>query len=87
MSIFALAYTDKIEPYFEQAMSSVIDSYATSNATRDGFNFIQTDLQCCGVWNTTDWSNSQTWLDQVNATLGTVKKLIKTYYFYHLLTW
>jgi len=22
------------------------------------------------VWNTTDWSNSQTWLDQVNATLA-----------------
>ena len=49
MSIFALAYTDKIEPYFEHAMSSVIDSYATSNATRDGFNFIQSDLQVIGL--------------------------------------
>ena len=49
MSIFALAYTDRIEPYFEQAMSSVIDSYATSNATRDGFDFIQSDLQVIGL--------------------------------------
>jgi len=69
MSVFALAYTDKLQPYFESAMSNVIDSYAVSNATQTGFDFIQSDFKCCGIWNTTDWAKSATWMDVVNATL------------------
>ena len=46
MSVFALAYTDKLQPYFESAMSNVIDSYAVSNATQTGFDFIQRQRGC-----------------------------------------
>jgi len=69
-SVFALAYTDRMQPYFAASMASVIDSYAVSNATQTGFDFIQADFGCCGVWNTSDWTQSATWMSQVNSTLA-----------------
>ena len=69
-SIFSLLYSNEILPYFVSAMYGAISVLAPP--IQKGFDLIQTDLHCCGVENSTDWVQSQIWL---NSTLQIIESV------------
>lgn len=67
LSIFSLAYTTQILPYFTNAMYTALN--AISPPISEGFDFMQAELYCCGVENSTDWMNSTIWVNQTMETI------------------
>ena len=43
--------------------------YSNFDMSKIQNNPIKSDFKCCGIWNTTEWAKSATWMDEVNATL------------------
>jgi hypothetical protein len=68
LSIFSLLYSNEILPYFVSAMYGAISVLAPP--IQKGFDLMQSDLHCCGVENSTDWVQSQIWL---NSTLQIIE--------------
>ncbi|CAG5098340.1 Oidioi.mRNA.OKI2018_I69.XSR.g15580.t1.cds [Oikopleura dioica] len=57
LSIFALAYKVEILPYLESGMKSAISAW--SPPIEMAFEEIQTDFDCCGVDNSTDYKDAR----------------------------
>lgn len=57
LSIFALAYKVEILPFLQKGMKSAIEAW--SPPIEMAFDEIQTDFDCCGVDNSTDYQHAQ----------------------------
>ena len=53
-----------------------IDFLAISPPILEGFDFMQAELYCCGVENSTDWMNSTIWVNQTMETITLVSLVI-----------
>jgi len=62
LSIFALAYQVEILPFFESGMLTALE--ALSKPIEFGFDELQSNLDCCGVRNATDWNLSVIWQNE-----------------------
>ncbi|XP_063769926.1 tetraspanin-36-like [Pseudophryne corroboree] len=65
--ILGLVYKDKISPELHKNMDELFAQYNGKNTQSSAVDFIQEELQCCGVNNYTSWQNT-TWM-KTNASL------------------
>lgn len=61
-------YSRRIKGSLEQSMSLTFSKYDGSSAESHAVDALQTQFQCCGVKNYTDWSNT-TWYSKQNQTV------------------
>ncbi|KAM8962368.1 tetraspanin-36-like [Pelodytes ibericus] len=61
--VVGLVYKDKINPELEKNMDNLFNKYNGKNVESSAVDFIQEQLQCCGIKNYTSWNNG-TWHDQ-----------------------
>jgi len=57
LSIFALAYKDEILPFLQNGMKSALEAW--SPPIQIAFDEIQSDFECCGVQNATDFQEAE----------------------------
>ncbi|XP_075049845.1 tetraspanin-36-like [Mixophyes fleayi] len=65
--ILGLVYKEKIDPELQKNMDALFKKFDGKNVESSAVDFIQEELQCCGVNNYTSWQNT-TWL-QVNGSV------------------
>lgn len=58
--VLGLVYKDKINPELEKNMDIFFQKYDGKNVESSTVDFIQEELQCCGIKNYTSWENT-TW--------------------------
>lgn len=58
--VLGLVYKDKINPELEKNMGIFFQKYDSKNVESSTVDFIQEELQCCGIKNYTSWLNT-TW--------------------------
>ncbi|XP_072272552.1 tetraspanin-36-like [Pyxicephalus adspersus] len=58
--VLGLVYKDKINPELEKNMEIFFQKYDGKNFESSAVDFIQQELQCCGIKNYTSWQNT-TW--------------------------
>lgn len=58
--VLGLVYKDKINPELEKNMELFFQKYDGKNVDSSAVDFIQEELQCCGIKNYTSWQNT-TW--------------------------
>ncbi|CAI9590716.1 unnamed protein product [Staurois parvus] len=58
--VLGLVYKDKINPELEKNMNLFFQKYNGKNVESSTVDFIQEELQCCGIKNYTSWENT-TW--------------------------
>ncbi|XP_022526818.2 tetraspanin 36 [Astyanax mexicanus] len=66
--VFGFIYRGKIKGDLEKSMSDVFQKYDGKNAETAAVDYLQSQLQCCGVNNYTDWS-SRPWFTSHNSTV------------------
>jgi len=67
LSIFALAYQVEIQPFFEGGMLTAMEALSPPIAL--GFDELQSQFDCCGVRNATDWNLSAIWINKTTVTI------------------
>ncbi|XP_040277035.1 tetraspanin-36-like [Bufo bufo] len=58
--VLGLVYKDKIDPLLQENMNFLFEKYDGKNVESSAIDFIQHELQCCGIENYTSWENT-TW--------------------------
>ncbi|XP_051277445.1 tetraspanin 36 [Dicentrarchus labrax] len=66
--VFSFIYRGKISGDLERSMNDVFMKYDGQNAETRAVDYLQTEMQCCGVRNYTSWSNT-TWFTSHNNTV------------------
>lgn len=66
--VFSFIYQGKINADLERSMNEVFMKYDGQGAETTAVDYLQTQLQCCGVMNYTSWSNT-TWFSSHNNTV------------------
>lgn len=66
--VFSFIYQGKISGDLERSMNDVFTKYDGQDAETKAVDYLQTQLQCCGVRNYTSWSNT-TWFASHNNTV------------------
>ncbi|XP_010782069.1 tetraspanin 36 [Notothenia coriiceps] len=66
--VFSFIYKGKINADLERSMSEVFVHYDGQTTETKAVDYLQTQLQCCGVMNYTSWSNT-TWSNSHNNTV------------------
>ncbi|XP_036383115.1 tetraspanin 36 [Megalops cyprinoides] len=66
--VFGFIYRGKIKGDLEGTMSDVFQKYDGKNSETRAVDYLQTQLQCCGVKNYTDWT-TRPWFSSHNNTL------------------
>ncbi|KAL6114056.1 uncharacterized protein ACO6RY_04923 [Pungitius sinensis] len=66
--VFGFIYQGKIKADLERSMNDVFVKYDGQGAETDAVDYLQVQLQCCGVMNYTSWSNT-TWFSSHNNTV------------------
>ncbi|XP_070759795.1 tetraspanin 36 [Enoplosus armatus] len=66
--VFSFIYQGKISGDLERSMSNVFTKYDGQDPETKAVDYLQTQLQCCGVRNYTNWSNT-TWFTSHNNTV------------------
>lgn len=66
--VFGFIYRSRIKGDLEKSMSDVFQKYDGQNAETRAVDYLQSQLQCCGVLNYTDWS-SRPWFTSHNNTV------------------
>ncbi|XP_073322153.1 tetraspanin 36 [Pagrus major] len=66
--VFSFIYQNKISGDLERSMNDVFAKYNGDDAETRAVDYLQTQLQCCGVKNYTSWSNT-TWYATHNQTV------------------
>ncbi|XP_017570273.2 tetraspanin 36 [Pygocentrus nattereri] len=66
--VFGVTYRSKIKGDLEKSMTEVFQKYDGKNAETRAVDFLQSQLQCCGVKNYTDWT-SIPWFSSHNRTV------------------
>ncbi|XP_033474684.1 tetraspanin 36 [Epinephelus lanceolatus] len=66
--VFSFIYQGKINKDLERSMNEVFMKYDGQGAETAAVDYLQTQLQCCGVTNYTSWSNT-TWFSNNNNTV------------------
>ncbi|XP_077139675.1 tetraspanin-36-like [Ranitomeya variabilis] len=65
--VLGLVYRDKIDPELQKNMKVLFEKYDGKNVESSAVDFIQEELQCCGIRNYSSWENT-TWF-QTNHTV------------------
>ncbi|XP_064153370.1 tetraspanin 36 [Anguilla rostrata] len=68
--VFGFIYRGKIKGDLEKTMTDVFQKYDGQNSETRAVDYLQTQLQCCGVQNYTDWART-TWYSSHNNTVPT----------------
>ncbi|XP_034547866.1 tetraspanin 36 [Notolabrus celidotus] len=66
--VFSFIYQNKISGDLQRSMSDVFSKYDGEDAETKAVDYLQTQLQCCGVRNYTSWS-STAWFTEHNNTV------------------
>ncbi|XP_059193886.1 tetraspanin 36 [Centropristis striata] len=66
--VFSFIYQGKINANLEHSMNDVFMKYDGQGTETKAVDYLQTQLQCCGVMNYTSWSNT-TWFSNHNNTV------------------
>ncbi|XP_037337802.2 tetraspanin 36 [Pungitius pungitius] len=66
--VFGFIYQGKIKADLERSMNDVFVKYDGQGAETDAVDYLQVQLQCCGVMNYTSWSNTS-WFSSHNNTV------------------
>ncbi|TKS78514.1 Tetraspanin-3 [Collichthys lucidus] len=66
--VFSFIYQSKIKEDLGRSMNDVFMKYDGQDAETKAVDYLQTQLQCCGVKNYTSWSNT-TWFSSHNNTV------------------
>ncbi|CAJ1068973.1 tetraspanin 36 [Xyrichtys novacula] len=66
--VFSFIYQNKISGDLQRSMSDVFAKYDGEDAETKAVDYLQTQLQCCGVRNYTSWS-STAWFAEHNNTV------------------
>lgn len=66
--VLGVIYRGKIGPDLTKGMSGVFQKYDGHNAESRAVDYLQKELQCCGVDNLTDWKKTE-WFKQGNGTV------------------
>ncbi|XP_075442347.1 tetraspanin-36-like isoform X2 [Ascaphus truei] len=64
--ILGLVFKEKIKPIVEKNMKDVLLKYDGINVKSMAINYLQQQLQCCGVQNRTDWMSTPWYLSSKN---------------------
>ncbi|MEE6508745.1 hypothetical protein FKM82_022808 [Ascaphus truei] len=65
-SMLGLLFKEKIKPIVEKNMKDVLLKYDGINVKSTAINYLQQQLQCCGVQNRTDWMSTPWYLSSKN---------------------
>uniref|UniRef100_A0A3Q4A972 Tetraspanin n=1 Tax=Mola mola TaxID=94237 RepID=A0A3Q4A972_MOLML len=65
--VFGFIYQGKIKGDLERSMNEVFSKYDGQDTETKAVDYLQNQLQCCGVWNHTSWANT-TWSTSHNGT-------------------
>ncbi|XP_028824688.1 tetraspanin 36 [Denticeps clupeoides] len=68
--VFGFIYMNRIKGGLQVSMGSVFDKYDGQNTETRAVDYLQSQLQCCGINNYTDWNNSS-WSRTHNNTVPT----------------
>ncbi|XP_044051973.1 tetraspanin 36 [Siniperca chuatsi] len=66
--VFSFIYQGKISGDLERSMNDIFTKYDGQDAETKAVDYLQKQLQCCGVKNYTSWSNT-TWFTSHNNTV------------------
>ncbi|XP_041792810.1 tetraspanin 36 [Chelmon rostratus] len=66
--VFSFIYQNKISGDLEGSMNGVFSKYNGDNSETKAVDYLQTNLNCCGVRNYSSWSNT-TWFTSHNNTV------------------
>ncbi|XP_056400065.1 tetraspanin-36-like [Hyla sarda] len=66
--VLGLVYKDKIDPELQENMEKLFEKYDGKSLESSAVDFIQAELQCCGIQNYTSWENT-TWYQNNNQTV------------------
>lgn len=66
--VFSFIYQNKISGDLQRSMSDVFSRYDGEDAETKAVDYLQTQLQCCGVRNYTSWT-STAWFSENNNTV------------------
>ncbi|XP_068461082.1 tetraspanin 36 [Clinocottus analis] len=66
--VFSFIYQGKINANLERSMNDVFTKYDGEGAETKAVDYLQTQLECCGVMNYSSWSNN-TWFRSNNNTV------------------
>ncbi|XP_036434333.1 tetraspanin 36 [Colossoma macropomum] len=66
--VFGFIYKGRIKGDLEKSMSEVFQKYDGKNAETRAVDYLQSQLQCCGVRNYTDWTSTP-WFSSHNRTV------------------
>ncbi|XP_076586777.1 tetraspanin 36 [Chaetodon auriga] len=66
--VFSFIYQNKINGDLERSMNDAFTKYDGQDPETKAVDYLQTQLQCCGVQNYTSWSNT-TWFTSHNNTV------------------
>ncbi|XP_061527859.1 tetraspanin 36 [Phycodurus eques] len=66
--VLSFIYQGKINGDLEHFMNNVYAKYDGEDPETKSVDYLQTQLQCCGVWNYTSWYNT-TWYKSHNTTV------------------
>ncbi|KAL0979789.1 hypothetical protein UPYG_G00189700 [Umbra pygmaea] len=66
--VFGFIYQSRIKGDLERSMSDVFQKYDGNNPESRAVDYLQSQLQCCGVQNYTNWTTT-TWFSQSNNTV------------------
>ncbi|XP_051021601.1 leukocyte surface antigen CD53 [Acomys russatus] len=59
IAILLFVYEHKLNQYVAEGLNDSIQYYYSDNSTKMAWDFIQSQLQCCGVNGSSDWTNSR----------------------------
>ncbi|TSL10190.1 Tetraspanin-3 [Bagarius yarrelli] len=68
--VFGVIYGGKINGELDKSMGDVFEKYNGENSETQAVNYLQSQLECCGVSNYTDWS-SRPWFRSHNNSVPT----------------
>ncbi|KAM9743790.1 tetraspanin 36 [Menidia menidia] len=66
--VFSFIYQNKINEDLGRSMTDVFSKYGGQDAETKSVDLLQTQLQCCGVFNLTSWTNTS-WFSSNNNTV------------------
>eukprot|EP00800_Vazella_pourtalesii_P003083 TRINITY_DN13078_c0_g1_i1.p1 TRINITY_DN13078_c0_g1~~TRINITY_DN13078_c0_g1_i1.p1 ORF type:complete len:221 (+),score=46.06 TRINITY_DN13078_c0_g1_i1:39-701(+) len=58
VGVLAVVFRTEVINHLSTGLMVNIERYNTSNTVKDTIDFLQTNLQCCGVTNITDWNDA-----------------------------
>ncbi|KAM3940540.1 tetraspanin-36-like [Leptodactylus fuscus] len=72
--ILGLVYKEKIDPELKKNMVILFQKYNGGNLESSAIDFIQEELQCCGIQNYTSWQNTTWFLANHTVPLSCCKR-------------